>query len=101
MQIPGYVDFRVPVKIAESEMVQVVSDLLLLISAMARLRAAGIISRRQYTALLKKLLTPEGDHLERRIRRFCLLLSLAPELFAFYMLFWEAVLKPLANNERH
>ena len=101
LEIPGYVDFRVPVKIAESEMVQVVSDLLLLISAIARLRAADMISRKQYTALLKKLLTPEGDHLERRIRRFCLLLSLAPELFAFYMLFWEAVLKPLANNERH
>lgn len=101
LAIPGYVDFRVPVKIAESEMVQVVSDLLLLIGAMARLHAAGLISRSQYMTWLKKLLTPEGDHLERRIRRFCLLLSLAPELFAFYMLFWEAVLKPTAKNERH
>lgn len=101
LKIPGYVDFWVPVKIAESEMVQVVSDILLLITGMARLNAAGLISRSQYMTWLKSLLTPEGDHLERRIRRLCLLLSLAPELFAFYMLFWEAVLKPLAKHERN
>lgn len=101
LNIPGFVDFRVPVKIAESEMVQVVSDLLLLIGAMARLNAARLVSRSQYMTSLNYLLTPEGDNLERRIRRFCLLLSLAPELFAFYMLFWEAVLKPANRNERH
>jgi hypothetical protein len=88
------------VKIAESEMVQVVSDLLLLITGMARLNAAGLIGRSQYKEMLKSLLSPEGNHVERRIRRLCLLLSLAPELFVFYMLFWEVVLKPQAHHER-
>ncbi len=98
LNVAGYVDFWVPITVAESEMVQAVSDILLVITAMARLNTAGLMSRAEYKLLLKTLLSPESKHLDIRIRRLCLLQSLAPELFAFYMLFWEAVIKPKAKS---
>lgn len=101
LSIPGHVDFWVPISIAESEMVQAVSDILFLIAGMARMNSANLLTRAQYKELLKTLIFPDHNYLERRIRRICLLLSLAPELFAFYMLFWEAVLKPQAKHERN
>ncbi len=99
LNIPAFVELKVPLAMAECELVQSVSDILLLIAGMARLKAAGLISRDVYKGWLRSLLVSGDSDTERRIRRFCLLLSLSPELFAFYMLFWESALKPQARHE--
>ncbi|MCG3777053.1 MAG: hypothetical protein JW395_3929 [Nitrospira sp.] len=95
---PNYVDLSIPISIAESVLVQVVSDLILTVTGLARLAANGLLSREIYFESLNFLLSPEGTSLSRRTHRLSLLLSLAPELFAFYMLFWEATLKPRAQT---
>ena len=95
---PNYLDLSIPINIAESVLVQTVSDLLLTITGLARLAGNGLLSRANYLQRLAFLLSPEGTSLARRTHRLCLLISLAPELFAFYMLFWEATLKPRAKT---
>jgi hypothetical protein len=97
---PNYRDLSIPICIAESVLVQGVSDLLLTVTGLARLTANGLLSREKYLQRLGVLLNPEGEQCARRTHRLCLLLSLAPELFAFYMLFWDATLKPQATHER-
>lgn len=96
---PNYLELSIPISIAESVLVQNISDLLLTITGLARLAANCRLSRENYLKHLEFLLKPEGGSLALRTHRLCLLMSLAPELFAFYMLFWEAVLKPCAKNE--
>jgi hypothetical protein len=81
---------------AESVLVQTVSDLLLTIAGLGRLTAYGLLTREKFLKNLNSLLSPEEEAFGRRTRRLSLLLSLAPELFAFHMLLWEATLKPLA-----
>lgn len=99
--VPAYLEFSIPIRFAESALVQTVSDLLLTITGLGRLHACGRLNRDQFVRNLNNLLSPEGESTKHLTSRLCLLLSLAPELFAFYMLFWEAVLKPLAKNERN
>lgn len=98
---PNYLDLSIPIGIAESALVQVVSDLLLTITGLARLAASGLLKRSQYLKALESLLAPEQASLAHKTHRMCLLISLAPELFAYYMLFWEATLKPIAKYERN
>jgi hypothetical protein len=95
---PNYLDLSIPIGIAESVLVQVVSDLLT-VTGLARLTANGLLGRANYLTGLEFLLNPERASLTHRTHRLCLLMSLAPELFAFYMLFWEATLKPRAIHE--
>ena len=95
---PNYLPLSIPISIAESVLVQVISDLLLTVTGLARLTANGLLNRDLYLHRLESLLSPEGTSLARRTHRLCLLLSLAPELFAFYMLFWEVTLKPRASE---
>lgn len=94
VDFPNYLDLSIRIGIAESVLVQVVSDLLLTVAGLARLAANGMLSHELYLKRLEDVLTPEGPSLARRVHRLCLLMSLGPELFAFYMLFWEATLKP-------
>ncbi len=101
VHFPNYVELSIPIRIAESALVQVVSDLLLTVTGLARLTGHGLLSRTDFVRRLGELLTPEGPSLSRRTHRLCLLMSLAPELFAFYMLFWESTLKPRASHEGH
>jgi len=98
---PNYLSLSITISSAESGLVQVVSDLLLTVTGLARLTANGLLSPEHYCQRLDELLCPEGASLTRRVHRLCLLMSLAPELFAFYMLFWEATMKPRVQNERN
>lgn len=95
--IPNFLSLTIPINIAESELVQGVSDILLTVTGLARLNANGLIEREVYLNSLGKLISEDGN-LAHRTSRLCLLLSLAPELFAFYMLLWEVTLKPRAKN---
>lgn len=96
---PNYLDLSISINIAESVLVQTVSDLLLTVTGLARLAGNGLLSRANYLKGLENLLNPQRASLAHRTHRLCLLMSLAPELFAFYMLFWEATLKPRAIHE--
>ncbi len=78
---------------AETHFALKVSDLVMTLTGLARLCAHRLLDRDTFLRRIADLLGPDGDSLGRRTQRLCLLLSLAPELFAFYMLFWEAVLK--------
>jgi hypothetical protein len=93
---PIHLEFSVPIATAESPLVQTISDALLAIAGLGRLCAAGRISPNTLRDKLRTLLAAPPQERATRIHRLCLLLSLAPELFAFYMLMWEAVLKPKA-----
>jgi hypothetical protein len=99
--IPGYSELAVAIPVAQSELVQMISDALLSITAMARMNSSGLLERKDYRELLQILLNPEAEDVALRFKRLCLLLSLGPELFSFYMLFWEAALKPLNSHERN
>ena len=83
---------------AETHFALKVSDLLITLTGLGRLRAHRLLDGESFLRHISDLLGPEGDSLGRRTQRLCLLLSLAPELFAFYMLFWEATLKPRAKT---
>jgi hypothetical protein len=83
---------------AETIFAQMLSDILMTMAGLGRLNACGLLRREDFFKRLIALLSPEGDALERRTGRLSLCLSLAPELFAFHMLFWEATLKPLAKQ---
>jgi hypothetical protein len=98
---PNYLDLSIPINIAESVLVQVVSDLLLTVTGLGRLTANGLLSCENYLQGLEAVLSPGRASLANRTHRLCLLMSLAPELFAFYMLFWEATLKPRVIHERN
>jgi hypothetical protein len=98
---PNYLDLSIPINIAESVLVQVVSDLLLTVTGLGRLTANGLLSCENYLQRLEAVLSPGRASLANRTHRLCLLMSLAPELFAFYMLFWEATLKPRVIHERN
>ncbi len=96
---PNYLPLSIPIGIAESVLVQAVSDLLLTVAGLGRLTANGLLSRAIYLKKLELLLNPKQASLAQRTYRLCLLMSLAPELFAFYMLLWEVTLKPRSIHE--
>lgn len=96
MGCPKHVDFSIPLPSAEDPLIQSVSDSLLAVAGFGRLCAAGRIDRNHLKERMRQLLGGEKNLSGRalRIERLCLLLSLAPELFAFHMLLWDIVLKP-------
>jgi hypothetical protein len=97
--LPAHFDFSIPLPLEDSPtrpLLQTISDALLAVAGLGRLCANDRIDRDRMKRSMRSLFGGDPGVAGRntRIHRLCLLLSLAPELFAFHMLFWDLVLKP-------
>ncbi len=97
--VPNYAELSIAIRIAESSLVQTVCDLLLCINGLGRSVGYGLLSRELFMERINTLLSPRRNSVAQRTTRLSLLASLAPEMFSFFMLYWEATLKPLRRYE--
>lgn len=84
-------DWWIP-PLMENPCAEKVAGAIWMVAGISRLAASGGITHQEFHSMLNNLLC-DGDDDERRIQnRLCILLSLGPELFSFYLVLFELAL---------
>ncbi|MDC0267834.1 hypothetical protein OAK97_00850, partial [bacterium] len=80
-------------QVVEMDLAKEVALVLCAVAGLGRLAAGGFLSYEQYQQQLLTIFKTHDDRGELSCDRLSLVLGLGPEVFAFYMFFWELLLK--------
>jgi len=85
-------------QIVEMDLAEEAALVLCAVAGLGRLAAGGLLTGEEYLQHLVDLFKTDDATAEDICDRLSLVLGLGPEVFAFFMLFWELLLKPKARN---